>query len=497
MPVWVVRAGQGLPHLEDFLASNRVALAWGKFTEQPDWHDKQSVDHALRATFSDATTATIANWSGQHWRFLNDVSVGDFVITPGEAGKALYVGRIAGPARESDNPDYSLERAVNWRDGAVSSDAFDADIRSALGSIMTFFAPRTQGIEKRFEAVLDGQPDPGADSVPTESSNAWVFQANPKRYNLSVALDAGTDDNWSVNQNRKRVHPGDRVWFRLSGAGDGRGAGIYAVGRIVSEVSDTPSDFGKWSVEVQYESRVEPPLLMTETNEDGILGATNALKGTMGTNFRLSIAEDAQLEECTSERLEPVAGTNAESRLAELQLHKDVADLRAKVLDDILEALRALDHKSFEHVCASYLEALGCKEVHVTGAVTAGTLGDGGIDVTGVLDRDGLPAVRVRVQAKNQVAGVGPSTITQLRGSLSPGTYGMVITTAHFTKAAMEEANRPDLAHIRMVDGKELAHVLADNGIGASTQTIGVMRFDAESIAAAAEISVPEVNTAR
>jgi restriction system protein len=129
--------------------------------------------------------------------------------------------------------------------------------------------------------------------------------------------------------------------------------------------------------------------------------------------------------------------------------------------------------------------------------VTAGTLGDGGIDVTGVLDRDGLPAVRVRVQAKNQVAGVGPSTITQLRGSLSPGTYGMVITTAHFTKAAMEEANRPDLAHIRMVDGKELAHVLADNGIGASTQTIGVMRFDAESIAAAAEISVPEVNTAR
>jgi restriction endonuclease Mrr len=68
--------------------------------------------------------------------------------------------------------------------------------------------------------------------------------------------------------------------------------------------------------------------------------------------------------------------------------------------------------------------------------------------------------------------------VTQLRGSIPPGTYGIVITTGHFTRAAIAEASRSDRNAIKLVDGPELAHVLADSGIGVKKTTIYVHRLD-------------------
>jgi restriction endonuclease Mrr len=74
--------------------------------------------------------------------------------------------------------------------------------------------------------------------------------------------------------------------------------------------------------------------------------------------------------------------------------------------------------------------------------------------------------------------GVGPKVVTQLRGSIPPGTYGIVITTGHFTRAAIAEAGRADRNAIKLVDGPELAHVLAESGVGVKNTTISVPRLD-------------------
>ena len=76
----------------------------------------------------------------------------------------------------------------------------------------------------------------------------------------------------------------------------------------------------------------------------------------------------------------------------------------------------------FEELCALYLRVLGCEDVKVVGAATAGSLGDRGMDVTGTLAQAGLPAVRLAVQAKRIIGRVGPNVVTQLRGSIPPGT---------------------------------------------------------------------------
>jgi restriction endonuclease Mrr len=100
------------------------------------------------------------------------------------------------------------------------------------------------------------------------------------------------------------------------------------------------------------------------------------------------------------------------------------------------------------------------------------------MDVTGTLAQAGLPTVRLAVQAKRVTGGVGSNVVTQLRGSIPPGTYGIVITTGHFTRAAISEAGRADRNTIKLVDGQELAYVLAESGIGVKNTTISILRLD-------------------
>ena len=73
--------------------------------------------------------------------------------------------------------------------------------------------------------------------------------------------------------------------------------------------------------------------------------------------------------------------------------------------------------------------------------------------------------------------------VTQLGGSIPPGTYGIVVTTGHFTRAAaITEAGRADRNASRLVDGPELAHVLAESGIGVKKTAIYVHRLDIEAL---------------
>jgi restriction system protein len=160
----------------------------------------------------------------------------------------------------------------------------------------------------------------------------------------------------------------------------------------------------------------------------------------------------------------------------------DAARLTEQVERDLLDQLHELTPVEFEQRCAVYLQVLGCEDAVVIGAASAGSLGDGGIDVTGTLNLHGLPPVRLAVQAKRVTGGVGPNIVTQLRGTVGPGTQSMVITTGHFTRAAREEATRPGRPPVRLVDGLELAHVLATSGVGVRPTSLTLLRLDVSDL---------------
>lgn len=120
--------------------------------------------------------------------------------------------------------------------------------------------------------------------------STWIFQCNPKRFDLLADWETRPDAKWSANQHRNEMRPDDIVYFRISG----KHAGLYGVGTILTECYESPDDFGDWKVDVRYDRLIDPPLLKAETDSVQILKDFAPLSGREATNFR--VPEDVAIE---------------------------------------------------------------------------------------------------------------------------------------------------------------------------------------------------------
>jgi hypothetical protein len=66
----------------------------------------------------------------------------------------------------------------------------------------------------------------------------WVFQGNPKYYDVVGALRDGALKTWEVNQHKKDIHSGDKVIIWVAG----ENAGCYALATVMSEVQSATED---------------------------------------------------------------------------------------------------------------------------------------------------------------------------------------------------------------------------------------------------------------
>ena len=115
----------------------------------------------------------------------------------------------------------------------------------------------------------------------------------------------------------------------------------------------------------------------------------------------------------------------------------------------------------FEKLVATLLTTMGFEDVDLTPIGS-----DGGIDVRGTLVVGDTIRIRMAVQAKRWKANVGAPVVQQLRGSLSVHEQGLIITTSGFTRTARQEASRRDASPVALMDGKQLARLLAEYEIG-------------------------------
>jgi hypothetical protein len=77
----------------------------------------------------------------------------------------------------------------------------------------------------------------------------WLFQANPKYYDLTGAILELKEMAWEVNQYSKEIHKGDRVFLWEAG----KDAGIVGIGTILSD----PVEMGMNTVEDKFAKDVE------------------------------------------------------------------------------------------------------------------------------------------------------------------------------------------------------------------------------------------------
>ena len=142
-----------------------------------------------------------------------------------------------------------------------------------------------------------------------------------------------------------------------------------------------------------------------------------------------------------------------------------VEEKNREVREALLDRARSASPEDFERLVSELLAAMGFEGVDVTSAS-----GDGGIDVRGTLVVGDTVRIRMAVQAKRWKANVRAPEVQRVRGSLGAHEQGLLVTTSDFSRGARDEATRPDAAPVALMNGEQLAALLARHQIGARTQ---------------------------
>jgi restriction system protein len=166
-------------------------------------------------------------------------------------------------------------------------------------------------------------------------------------------------------------------------------------------------------------------------------------------------------------------GTSAPTITPEEQIERSYAALSSALAAGLLERVREMPPRLFEHLTIELLIKLGYGGGDLARGEAVGRSGDGGID--GVIKEDALGLDRIYVQAKRYAAGntVGRPDVQAFAGSLDVhhATKGIFITTSSFSPGAHEFATKI-AKQIILIEGTDLAKMLVDRGVGVRTVRI-------------------------
>jgi restriction system protein len=161
-------------------------------------------------------------------------------------------------------------------------------------------------------------------------------------------------------------------------------------------------------------------------------------------------------------------------------LRSTITAIEAALSTDLLERILASHPSFFERLIVKLLLEMGYGGARQEAGRAIGKSGDGGID--GVIDQDPLGLDRVYVQAKRYKLDIPVSEreVRAFSGSLgaAKASKGVFVTTSHFTKPAIEFAERHPFKMV-LIDGAQLAALMIRHNVGARTaETLHVKRLD-------------------
>jgi restriction system protein len=154
--------------------------------------------------------------------------------------------------------------------------------------------------------------------------------------------------------------------------------------------------------------------------------------------------------------------------------------LRASIEADLLEQVKNMPPAFFERLVVELLVKMGYGGTLDDAGQAVGKSGDGGID--GIIKEDRLGLDLIHIQAKRWQNTVGRPDIQGFAGSLegARSKKGIFITTSSFSQEAREYVRHIE-KRIVLIDGNQLAQLMYDHGVGASTvATYEIRKVDSD-----------------
>ncbi|MDX0356757.1 restriction endonuclease [Sinorhizobium medicae] len=155
----MVRAEQGGRLFDVFKDNSIVAVGWGEIGDLTDVKSRKAIAERVVALWPNKKPQGVAMDAGQLHRFVNEMAVGDMVVTYDPSRRVYLVGEITGgyrfdPSFDAADPQV---RSVKWR-GEVSRDLLSVSSRNSLGAISTLFLLSRGVIDDLQRALMSGEP---------------------------------------------------------------------------------------------------------------------------------------------------------------------------------------------------------------------------------------------------------------------------------------------------------------------------------------------------
>lgn len=190
MAVWLIRAGSYGEHEQKFIDDKRVYVTWDALNvDLKKLTNRDDLINEMETRYVDAKQKTIQNWARQVWSFAYDINVGDLVVLPLKAQRAIRVGKIIGSYQfEPKGPSpYFHWRSVTWMPDPVPRSHFGGDLLNSFGAFLTICRISRNNAEERISAMQANgwQPETinsivKSQLLPSEESATDILDIDPE-----------------------------------------------------------------------------------------------------------------------------------------------------------------------------------------------------------------------------------------------------------------------------------------------------------------------------
>lgn len=155
--IWGIHGGRTGDADSIFLKNNQMAIGWMDMGDLGALSpDRDSFKTRLQAAYSDKKPGYYRVATGQVFRFVHEVKVGDLVVYPSQRDRHVHIGEIVGDYSHVtvNASGYPNRRAVKWLKDCPRTQ-FSQGALYEIGSAMSFFQVKNYADE--YYAILSGQ----------------------------------------------------------------------------------------------------------------------------------------------------------------------------------------------------------------------------------------------------------------------------------------------------------------------------------------------------
>lgn len=186
--VWVVRGGDNNELASQIASKGAVAIGWADVGDVSGVTSREILRERMEQAVPGSGTP---NSVGQLFRFVNEIEIGDYVLTPEKASSTVHVTRATSAYRfdaDTFGPAYPHVRSVEFLK-TMPRKEFPQTVRNTLGSILTVF--RADLALPYVEAKLGGPPlSFSATTDDTSEPGVWASEIDGQaRGQILEALD--------------------------------------------------------------------------------------------------------------------------------------------------------------------------------------------------------------------------------------------------------------------------------------------------------------------